>query len=742
MRSTTSLVATRNACYNPVVHRDGIDWSNRLSSAVENITEAARQYQAGNHEGAKDLCEKLVAAEPDNAEALNFLGLINHQAGEHVEAADWINRALAIEPENAAFHYNLGETLRAQDKIDEAIVSYYRAIGFDLTFANAYTNIGILCLNQNRLPEAVDVLRRAAAYLPTDGAAYARLGAAQAARGDVDDALTTFAKAIRFDPGNAMYIQHFVEALNAYPFPSIPAGLLMEMRTCFDLDNISHQALAPAATAVLKRDERFAGLLAMTESDEIDAIMAAVAGGVFDDLLSEPLLLGMLANTIIIDDDLNKVLTMLRRVIVLQGEQETEPGDFLVDRRRQFVAALALQCFATDYAWYETHREALAAGYLIAEIRRGLEAIGSGNDENAWDLNMWNRLVVVAAYRPIYRIDGIEKLLTLGLPSESPYRRMLIQQQLIEPVKEQEIATRISGVSGPSTASEADGIERSPYPRWHRLPSVEPRNLADGLEELIPGFRAPEYTRGPVRLLCAGCATGQKALGLAAVYENVDIVATDPSLVNLAYAARMAQTVGVANIEFHQSERDELDQLDGQYQLVDTGETLIWTDDALTPWRVLVERLMPSGLMHFQVRADTHREGLVIAREFVKQEGFASDSEGVRKARRAIIELPEDEVARRVVAADGFYNFYQCRDILFPDYDEARFDIGRLRELMAELSLEFLAYEVQKPSTMAGFLEEFGDSADPFDLDQWAELETRQPLALTTTHRIWCQKSA
>ena len=738
----TSLVATYDACYNPVFHRHGTDWLNTLSSAAENLTEAARQYQAGNHEGAKNLCEKIVSAEPDNAETLNFLGLINHQAGAHPVAADWINRALAVEPENAAFHYNLGETLRAQDKIEEAIASYYRALGFDPTFANAYTNIGILCLNQNRLPEAVDVLRRAAAYLPTDGAAYARLGAAQAARGDVDDALTTFARAIRFDPGNAAYTQHFVEALNAYPFPSIPSGLLMELRTCFDLDDIAHQTLVPAATAVLKRDERFAGLLAMTENDEIEAIMAAAAGGVFDDLLSEPLLLGMLANTIIIDDDLNKMLTTLRRVIVLQGQRETEPGDFLVGRRRQFVAALALQCFATDYAWYETRREALAAGYMIAEIRRGLEAIGSSSEENAWDLEMWNRLVVVATYRPIHRIEGIEKLLTLGLPTESPYRRMLIQQQLIEPVKEQEIATRMSGAAGSSADFESDGVERSPYPRWHRLPSVEPRNLSDGLEELIPGFTAPEYARGPVRLLCAGCVTGQKALGLAAVYENAEIMATDPSLVNLAYASRMAQIIGVTSIEFRQTGRDELDQLDGQYHLVDTGETLVWTEDALTPWRALVERLMPSGLMHVQVRADTHREGLVLAREFVKQEGLAGDAEGVRKARRAIIELPEGELARRVVAADGFYNFYQCRDILFPDYDEARFDIGRLRELMAELNLDFLAYEVQKPSTMAGFLKEFGDSADPFDLDQWAELEARQPLALTTTHRIWCQKSA
>ncbi|MCY4499506.1 MAG: tetratricopeptide repeat protein, partial [Rhodospirillaceae bacterium] len=121
-----------------------------MSSAAETLTEAARHYQAGNHEAAKDLCEKLVAAEPDNADALNFLGLIDHRAGAHAAAADWIARALEVEPENAAFHYNLGETLRAREKVDEAIAAYYRALNFDPAFANAYTSIGILCLTRNR----------------------------------------------------------------------------------------------------------------------------------------------------------------------------------------------------------------------------------------------------------------------------------------------------------------------------------------------------------------------------------------------------------------------------------------------------------------------------------------------------------------------------------------------------------------------------------------------------------------
>ncbi len=99
-------------------------------------------------------------------------------------------------------------------------------------------------------------------------------------------------------------------------------------------------------------------------------------------------------------------------------------------------------------------------------------------------------------------------------------------------------------------------------------------------------------------------------------------------------------------------------------------------------------------------------------------------------------------MARRVVTAEGFYNFYQCRDLLFPDYDEARFDIVGVRNAMNDFGLDFLAYEAQKQTTMTRFLEEFGESADPTDLDQWAKLEADYPMDLSTTHRIWCQKPA
>ena len=159
------------------------------------------------------------------------------------------------------------------------------------------------------------------------------------------------------------------------------------------------------------------------------------------------------------------------------------------------------------------------------------------------------------------------------------------------------------------------------------------------------------------------------------------------------------------------------------------------------PWRALADHLLPEGLMHVQARVGEYPEALTAARHLVRERSLPGDAEGVREARKLLLDLPEGDPARRIVAADGFYNLYQCRDLLFPDHEEVRFTVADLGDALPDLELRFLAYEVQMQVTMEGFLEQFGDSANPRDLDQWAELEKQRPNSLSGTHRVWCQKT-
>ena len=77
------------------------------------LRDAISSHQAGDLARAGSLYQTVLASEPDNAEAMHLLGVLNHQRGEHTRAVELMGRAVAIRPNAAAFHANLAEAYRA-----------------------------------------------------------------------------------------------------------------------------------------------------------------------------------------------------------------------------------------------------------------------------------------------------------------------------------------------------------------------------------------------------------------------------------------------------------------------------------------------------------------------------------------------------------------------------------------------------------------------------------------------------
>ncbi len=117
----------------------------------------------------------MLAVDPDNIDALHFLGVISHQRGEHGRAAELISRALSRNPSNAPAHSNLGNTLGAQGKLNEAVVSYLNALALDPDYVDALVNLGAALRAQGRLDRALACYKRALALAPNAPAARAGL---------------------------------------------------------------------------------------------------------------------------------------------------------------------------------------------------------------------------------------------------------------------------------------------------------------------------------------------------------------------------------------------------------------------------------------------------------------------------------------------------------------------------------------------------------------------------------------
>ena len=99
----------------------GLD-SDSGSSATQdpNYVEAKKQIKAGNYAAAVALLEKVVAADPKNADAYNFLGYSQRKSGNKDAALVNYEKALALNPKHRAANEYLGELYLEMGDVDKA----------------------------------------------------------------------------------------------------------------------------------------------------------------------------------------------------------------------------------------------------------------------------------------------------------------------------------------------------------------------------------------------------------------------------------------------------------------------------------------------------------------------------------------------------------------------------------------------------------------------------------------------
>ncbi len=97
-------------------------------SHTETLKKAVSQHQNGEFENAAQLYRQVLAAEPDNADALHMLGLLSYQAGQAGRAVDLISRSLAINPDFPPAIMNLGNALLAMQDHAKAEEIFRRAL--------------------------------------------------------------------------------------------------------------------------------------------------------------------------------------------------------------------------------------------------------------------------------------------------------------------------------------------------------------------------------------------------------------------------------------------------------------------------------------------------------------------------------------------------------------------------------------------------------------------------------------
>jgi SAM-dependent methyltransferase len=108
------------------------DWAKSLATD-DLIAKAGWHYKQRQTEAARQVCNRILAREPDHAPTLNMLGLILQDSGQHRLAVKEFKKAVAADDLNAACHYNLAASYQALNREKEAATHFAKAITLGLS---------------------------------------------------------------------------------------------------------------------------------------------------------------------------------------------------------------------------------------------------------------------------------------------------------------------------------------------------------------------------------------------------------------------------------------------------------------------------------------------------------------------------------------------------------------------------------------------------------------------------------
>ena len=193
----------------------------RLASLVPGIAMGAviaalgvcARNQTSYWENDEMLWSHALSVRPDNAFALNNLGLDLELRGKTDEAIAHYRRALEINPGYPEAHNNLGNAQLHKGHIEEAIAQYRKALESRPDYLEAHNNMGNALLQNGQVDEAIAEGRKVLEINPNHSEAHNNLANALCAKGDVEEGISHYCKAIEIKPDYAAARSNLANAL-------------------------------------------------------------------------------------------------------------------------------------------------------------------------------------------------------------------------------------------------------------------------------------------------------------------------------------------------------------------------------------------------------------------------------------------------------------------------------------------------------------------------------------------------
>lgn len=175
--------------------------SPRQTAAPPALQAVLDRHQAGDLTAAEAGYRAILAARPDEVDALHLLSQVLLQTGRAAEALPCVVRSLALDPDFAVAHNTHGSVLKGLRRFVEAEKAFRQALARRADYAEAWTNLGATQTELRRHAEAEKAHRRALSLRPLYPRGLVNLGTALRHLGRYEEAAEKHRQALALEPG-------------------------------------------------------------------------------------------------------------------------------------------------------------------------------------------------------------------------------------------------------------------------------------------------------------------------------------------------------------------------------------------------------------------------------------------------------------------------------------------------------------------------------------------------------------
>jgi len=447
-------------------------------------------------------------------------------------------------------------------------------------------------------------------------------------------------------------------------------------------------------------------------------------------LAADDLLRAVLENTPAAALDFEHFLTLARRALLLDVLASPAPDKADASLLR-LCCAIARQCYINEYVYNGTSDEDDGVGRLGDAISKRLA-------EAQPVPGVW--VAALACYSPLSLLPDCQRL--AAAMTQAPLAG-LYSQQVGQPIQEEKYRAtlrKLTPIDDQTSRLVRGQYEESPYPRWVRSPLIDGAGPFRAFLASELGLESRDFVRrdDKIDMLIAGCGTGQQSIQTAQRFPAARILAVDLSAASLAYAKRKTRELGIANIEYAQADILKLESIGKTFDVIECVGVLHHLEDPVAGWRVLRSILRPGGIMHIGLYSELARRDIAAAQDLIASRGYEATAEGIRRFRLDLQLADPWRPFRMLTALEDFYDTSGCRDLLF-HAKEHRFTLRRIKEILAELELDFVKFNVD-PAVQQRYALQYPGELARADLNCWTQFEVQNPSTFLAMYNFYVHR--